>query len=78
MRLDTALRKRINELVNDSKQSLTSICLNSNITPSTVFDFMNGKSKFPNILTIKRLCLGFNITLNEFFNKDYFNDEEII
>ena len=77
MKFSDAVRKRIMELVDDEK-SLTSLCLNSNITPSTIFDFMYGKSNYPNLLTIKRLCLGAKITLKEFFDRDYFNDDESI
>lgn len=77
MELGKAIKKRINEFVKD-KNTLTKICLNSNITPSTIFDFMNGKSKYPNILTIKRLCVGLNITLKEFFDKSYFDEDDRI
>ena len=76
MNLDEALRKRINELVEENKTTLTALCLNSNLTPSTVFDFMSGKSKSPKIITIKKLCSGANITLEQFFNKSYFNSTE--
>ncbi len=74
MNLDDAIRKRIKEIVEENKTTLTALCLNSNLTPSTVFDFMYGKSKCPKVITIKKLCLGANITLQEFFAKDYFND----
>ena len=77
MNFSDALRTRIWEFVKDEK-SLTSLCLNSNITPSTVFDFINGKSKYPNILTIKRLCLGAGITLKDFFDRDYFEQDDLI
>lgn len=73
MDLDEAIRKRINELVAKG-QSLTNLCLKSNVTPSTIFDFMYGKIKAPTTITIKKLCAGANITLSEFFNRDYFND----
>lgn len=77
MNFSDALRTRIWELVKDEK-SLTSLCLNSNITPSTVFDFINGKSNYPNMLTIKRLCLGAGITLKDFFDRDYFEQDDLI
>ena len=54
MNLDEAIRKRINELVNDNKTTLTALSLNSNLTPSTIFDFMSGKSKCPKVITIKK------------------------
>lgn len=76
MNIDDATRKRIQELVEDNKTTLTALCLNSNLTPSTVFDFMSGKSKFPKVITIKKLCAGAGITLSEFFNRDYFDDNE--
>lgn len=73
MNIDEAIRTRINELVK-KENSLTNLCLKSNITPSTIFDFMYGKIKAPTIITIKKLCAGANITLQEFFARDYFND----
>ncbi|MBQ7798401.1 MAG: transcriptional regulator [Clostridia bacterium] len=73
MNLDEAIRTRINELVK-KETSLTNLCLKSNITPSTIFDFMYGKIKAPTIITIKKICAGANITLQEFFDRNYFND----
>ena len=73
MKLDDAIITRINEILKEKNLSLTTLCLNSNLTPSTVFDFMNKKSKYPKIITIKKLCCGANITLEEFFSRDYFN-----
>ena len=75
MNLNEAIKKRIKELEKEEK-SLTSLCLKSNITPSTIFDFMYGKIKAPTIITIKKLCAGAGITLEEFFARDYFNDFE--
>lgn len=73
MNLDEAIRKRILELVKINKTTITALCLNSNLTPSTIFDFMTGKSKCPKVITIKKICSGANITLEEFFARDYFN-----
>lgn len=76
MNLDEAIRTRINELVDENKTTLTALCLNSNLTPSTIFDFMSGKSKCPKVITIKKLCAGANITLEQFFARNYFNNME--
>ncbi len=78
MRLGDALKTRIEEILADKNMTLTALCLNSNLTPSTVFDFMSGKSSYPKIITIKKLCAGAGITLKEFFDRDYFNDIEEI
>ena len=74
MNIDEAIRKRISELVESNNTTLTALCLNSNLTPSTIFDFMSGKSKCPKVITIKKICSGANITLQEFFSPAYFND----
>ena len=76
MSLEEAIKTRITEIVEDKNISLTSLCLDSNITPSTIFDFMVGKSKCPKVITIKKLCIGAGITLEQFFARDYFNDDE--
>ncbi len=78
MNLDEAIRKRIKELIVENKTTLTALCLNSNLTPSTIFDFMSKKSKCPKVITIKKLCVGANITLQQFFARDYFNDNNDI
>ncbi|MGN0797772.1 MAG: transcriptional regulator [Christensenellales bacterium] len=74
MNIDEALRKRIMELVDQNDTTLTALCLESNLTPSTIFDFMVGKSKCPKVITIKKLCMGANIRLRDFFDRDYFDD----
>lgn len=74
MELNEAIKTRINEILKEKKLTLTTLCLNSNLTPSTIFDFINGKSKCPKVVTIKKLCMGADITLQEFFNREYFND----
>ena len=75
MSIDEAIKKRINELLQEKGISLTALCLNSNITPSTIFDFMYGKCKCPKVITIKKLCHGAGVTLQEFFNRPYFNSD---
>ena len=76
MNLDEAIKTRIIELAEQNKCTITNLCLNSNLTPSTLFDFLNGKSKYPGILTIKKICVGAGITLEEFFARDYFNTDD--
>ncbi len=73
MSIDEAIRKRIKEILETKKITLTALCLDSNLTPSTLFDFMSKKSKCPKVITIKKICSGANITLAEFFSRDYFN-----
>ncbi len=76
MDIDKAIRTRINEILEEKQTTLTALCLDSNLTPSTMFDFMSGKSKCPKVITIKKLCSGAGITLKDFFDRDYFNDTD--
>ncbi|MBR0541263.1 MAG: helix-turn-helix transcriptional regulator [Clostridia bacterium] len=68
-------------------QRLYELCRQKNITPnalsymsgvsqSTVKSILNGESKNPGIVTIKKLCDGLDISLVEFFNTDAFNEIE--
>ena len=78
MNINEAIKIRIEEILKENNLTLTALCLNSNLTPSTMFDFMAGKSKCPKVTTIKKICAGANITLKEFFDRDYFNSMEDI
>ena len=72
--MEQQIRQRIMELVQMRHTTLTALCLESNLTPSTIFDFMAGKSKCPKVITIKKICAGAGITLQEFFAPEYFNE----
>lgn len=78
MLLSDAIRKKINEILEEKKVTLTELCLNSNLTPSTVFDFMSGKSEYPKINTLNKLCSGAEISLKDFFDREYFIDTDEI
>lgn len=46
------------------------------VPQATIKSILNGESANPGIITIKKLCDGFEITLAEFFNTDSFNSLE--
>ena len=48
------------------------LSMESGVAPSTVKNILYGKSINPGIVTLKMLCDGFGITLNEFFSTDVF------
>ncbi len=76
MKIEDAIKEKIKDLAKTTNQSLTSLCLNSNITPSTIFDFIYGKTKIPNIKTIFKLCRANNLTLADFFSSEEFDNLE--
>ena len=48
----------------------------SGVTQSTVNDIVNRKAKNIGIVTIKKLCDGFDITITDFFDTDIFRNLE--
>lgn len=61
--------ERIAELRTERNISLNELARLSNVPPSTVKNIVNGNSKNPGIVTIKKLCEGLGIGLPEFFKK---------
>lgn len=72
--MNQAIIARINELIEDKNMTICDMALKGGLTPSTVYEFMKGRTKVPKIITIKKLCDGAGITLKEFFDKEYFSD----
>lgn len=48
----------------------------SGVTPSTVYSMMDNRRKDLSIITIKKLCDGFGITLGDFFSDPLFDNLE--
>ena len=66
---------------------IRSLCEEHNITPNrlstlsavpqaTIKSILNGESKNPGAVTIKKLCDGLEITLGEFFSTQIFDELE--
>ena len=68
--------KRIRDLCNEQDITPNALSYKSGISQSTIKSILNGESKNPGIVTIKKLCDGLNISLVEFFNTEEFLDIE--
>ena len=68
--------ERIQQLCGERGITVGKLCTMSGSTGSTVSDIMNGVTKNPGVLTIKKLCDALGITLAEFFDTDEFNTSE--
>lgn len=66
------VQKRLCELCYERHLSFNKLAYISAVHPSTVKGIMNGASKNPGIVTIKKLCDGLEMSLIEFFDTDYF------
>ena len=76
MNISKAVAERILELCRERNITINKIATISGVTQSTVNDIVNNKSKNIGIITIKKLCDGFEITITDFFATDTFRELE--
>lgn len=74
MEIREAVKTRIENLCKEKGWTLNELIKRSGVHQPTISEFMNGRSKCPQINTIKKLSLGFGMPLSEFFNDDIFNE----
>ena len=58
-----AVARRIEELCKERGLTVNGLANLAGLPPMTVYSMLNGKSQNPGIVTIKKLCDGFGITL---------------
>ena len=76
MKLNDAIVKRIYEVCSENNLNICDASLKGGMSPSAIYDLIKGRTKCSKVITIKRFCEGANITLKDFFDRDYFNDIE--
>lgn len=67
---------RINELIKEKNITPNGLSYLSGVSQSTIKSILNGESKNPGIVTIKKLCDGLEVSLIEFFNIESFENLE--
>lgn len=68
--------KRIRELCKERGITPNGLSYISGVSQSTVKSILCGESQNPGIVTLKKLCDGFGITITEFFDTDEFKKLE--
>ena len=63
---------RMNELIKERNITPNGLSYLSGVSQSTIKSILNGESKNPGIVTIKKLCDGLEISIVDFFNTDDF------
>ena len=76
MNTRAAVVNRILKLCDERDLAVNELARISGVSPSTVKSIMNGRSANPGIVTLKKLCDGFGLTLEEFFATDEFRNLE--
>ena len=79
MNIGEAVRQRILELCDKYDISVNKLSNISGVTQSTVNNIVSGRNNSATVSTIKKLCDGLGITIEEFFNSEVFHelDQEI-
>lgn len=68
-----AIAKRIRYLCNERDITPNKLSTISAVPQATIKSILNGESKNPGTITIKKLCDGLEITLGEFFGTPEFD-----
>ncbi len=76
MVIGEAVRLRIIELCTDKHITVNKLAGISGITQSTLSNIMGGRNHSTTISTIKKICDGLEITVQQFFDSECFCDLE--
>lgn len=79
MNIGEAVKLRILELCRERDISINKLSNISGVTQSTVNNIVSGRNNSATISTIKKLCDGLEISIEEFFNSELFRglDQEL-
>ena len=72
MTVGEAVRRRIVQLCEERDISINKLSGISGVTQSTVNNIVSGRNNSATVSTIKKLCDGLGITIEEFFTSDLF------
>ncbi len=76
MNIGEAVKERILELCRERDITINKLSSLSGVTQSTVNNIVSGRNRSTTISTIKKLCDGLGITVEEFFHSELFKDLE--
>ena len=74
MCIGEAVKERILELCREKNISINKLSTMSGVTRSMVNNIVSGRNRSATISTIKKLCDGLGITIEQFFDSDLFRD----
>ena len=76
MNIGEAVKERILELCRERDITINKLSNMSGVTQSTVNNIVSGRNNSATISTIKKLCDGLGITIEEFFHSELFRGLE--
>lgn len=76
MNIGEAVKKRILELCRERNISMNKLSTMSGVTQSTLNNIVSGRNNSTTVSTVKKLCDGLGITIEDFFRSDLFRGLE--
>lgn len=76
MNIGEAVKERILQLCQERDLSINKLSNMSGVTQSTVNNIVSGRNRSTTISTIKKLCDGLGITIEDFFHSELFRNLE--
>ena len=76
MNIGEAVWDRIIELCRENDISINKLCTMSGVTQSTVNNIVSGRNNSATVSTIKKLCDGLGISIEDFFHSELFRNLE--
>lgn len=76
MNIGEAVKERILELCRERDITINKLSNMSGVTQSTVNNIVSGRNNSTTISTIKKLCDGLGITIEDFFQSELFRGLE--
>ena len=76
MRTKEAVAQRILELCRERNLAVNALANVSGVSPSTIYSMLNQKSQNPGVVSIKKICDGFEITVRDVFDSPLFDETE--
>ena len=76
MNIGEAVKLRITELCKQKNITINKLATISGITQSTLNNITSGRNNSTTISTIKKLCDGLEISIEDFFSSDLFRNLE--
>ncbi len=76
MNIGEAVRIRILELCREKKITVNKLATISGITQSTLNNIVSGRNNSTTVSTVKKICDGLDITIQDFFGTELFRELE--
>lgn len=76
MNIGEAVKERLLQLCKERNLSINKLCTMSGVTQSTVQNLISGRNNSITVSTLKKLCDGLEISMEEFFRSELFHELE--